>query len=188
MRRIARYLICVLLIVFYLFTLSLSFFSNVPVEYKLYYVDKSLSNWPGYGGLSYDLGKRISFYGDSTNNYRGLGWSNQEKWGTWTDGSESTMYLDIKQHITSDLTLKFYAHSCVQPRNIKIVANGQNIAKVLVTMNDSELKLTVPKEVFQKSKLLELKFIIGEAKPLSELIDTSDSRKLGIGLIWMTLS
>ena len=50
------YIVCAVLVVFYLIVLWLGFNPDVCLEYKMYYLTNELSDWPGYGKLPYELG------------------------------------------------------------------------------------------------------------------------------------
>ncbi len=188
MKKALCYLLSLILVLFYIGTLALTYFSKVPIEYKMYYIDHSLQNWPGYDGLSYHLDTKINFSGSDINKYTGRGWSRQEDWGTWTDESDSDIYINISNQITSDLTFQFCALSCMKPRSIKISANGKEVSEAVISVNDTVAKVNLPKDIFQNSNLLKLTFHIGEVKPLSDVSAIQDSRKLGIGLKWMVIS
>ena len=54
----ATYLVCFILIAAYLCVLFAPL--DVCIEYKLYYIDKALVEWPGYGGLHCEFGDEIS--------------------------------------------------------------------------------------------------------------------------------
>lgn len=54
--RILCYGISGLLVAFYLVILYLGMNPRVGIEYRMYYITNELTDWPGYGKLSYDLG------------------------------------------------------------------------------------------------------------------------------------
>lgn len=55
-RFIAFWLVAVLLAGFYLTMLICGRTPNVGIEYRMYYITHELSDWPGFGNLSYELG------------------------------------------------------------------------------------------------------------------------------------
>lgn len=55
-RFIAFWLVAVLLAGFYLTMLICGKMPDVGIEYRMYYLTHELSDWPGYGNLSYELG------------------------------------------------------------------------------------------------------------------------------------
>ncbi len=50
------YAACLILVLFYLINMWWLLTPNVEIEYKMYYITHELSDWPGYGNLSYTLG------------------------------------------------------------------------------------------------------------------------------------
>ncbi len=93
--RIPVYAACAGLAGYYAFVLFLGKKPEVSREYRMYYMDHVLSDWPGEGGLEYDPGTLL--YGTGYSKYRktglplcitkGQGWKNRE---TQTHGSENS--------------------------------------------------------------------------------------------------
>lgn len=91
------YLLCAGLMAFYLFTLYSAFRPAVCEEYQLYYIDKELQDWPGYGGLSYLPGTPLYFDSLHPRKERarrlGKGWNSPEENGTWTYGDRAVLFF-----------------------------------------------------------------------------------------------
>ena len=63
---------------------------KVSKEYELYYIKKQLKDWPGYGGLRYNLGEQL-FFGTQANGMQKItnrdpGWYYKESWGVMDNG------------------------------------------------------------------------------------------------------
>lgn len=84
-RKIICYGISLCLVGFYCFTLLSGMNPQVPMEYKMYYMDRTLVDWPGYGGLAYKPGTELNFcYLKNDENQvkrRGTGWQKLETEG-----------------------------------------------------------------------------------------------------------
>ena len=51
--RILLYIICAVLVVFYIMVLWWGKNPKVGIEYRMYYLTHELTDWPGYGNLKY---------------------------------------------------------------------------------------------------------------------------------------
>ena len=78
MKKVICYGLSLMLLTFYLFLLLSGIHPKVSLEYRMYYVDRTLANWPGNGGLQYEPGEPLSFCMISKDPYRirrrGKGW------------------------------------------------------------------------------------------------------------------
>ena len=54
--RIVLYSASIILVLFYIIVMWWGIIPKVGIEYKMYYITHELSDWPGYGRLSYKLG------------------------------------------------------------------------------------------------------------------------------------
>lgn len=188
------YLISTCLCVWYLTVVYWAKHPNVCKEYELYYIKKQLKDWPGYGGLRYDLGEQL-FFGTEENGMkkirnRGLGWSLKEKWGSWTEGKNAHLYFIINKKITSDLNLTMMSDAfCPEGfQAADIFANDIKIGKL--RFKDTILKdyqFTIPKEIIKKDGWLHLEFIIQNPSSPSQYGLSKDDRMLGIGMNWIKI-
>lgn len=55
-KNIIFYVLCAVLVIFYLTVMYLGANPHVGTEYRMYYLTHELTDWPGYGKLHYDLG------------------------------------------------------------------------------------------------------------------------------------
>ncbi len=72
--KLLKYIISACLISVYCFILFNSAHINVPFEYKRFYLDRMLMDWPGINGLDYSLNTNLMFgleYNDSLVKCRG---------------------------------------------------------------------------------------------------------------------
>jgi hypothetical protein len=105
-------------------------------EYRLYYIERSLTDWPGYGGLDYQLGQRL-YFGSAVEEgrrvkHRGRGWVfDRLEHGSWTVGnySELLFFLDNIASV-DELKLSFLASSW-KVQKVDVSING-NIAEMVV--------------------------------------------------------
>lgn len=126
------YIICALVLVFYLCVLFAP--RDVCLEYEMYYVEKTLDDWPGYGGLKYELGNPVYFGSDRKNANslrRGKGWSTREKEYCWTVANEANVYFCIDPEISGSIQLNILVgeKDCAQ---YDLVVNGRLIKGSLV--------------------------------------------------------
>ncbi len=104
---IVLYGICAVLTVFYVVVLWLGQNPNVCIEYKMYYLTNELTDWPGYGKLSYDLGTseycmdNYDEYGQYVTypvaNRKGRGWEKNDSSGSVNKEKSAYMYYIPKQ-------------------------------------------------------------------------------------------
>ena len=87
------YIFCIVLISIYFVILFLP--PNVCLEYKMYYIDKTLTEWPGYGGLHCEFGQKVlmSKQGNKKDCHAGVGWGNREDAFRWSVGNTSKLYF-----------------------------------------------------------------------------------------------
>ena len=184
LKLIPIYVLCVLILFSYLFILFLR--PDVCIEYKMYYIDKVLEDWPGYGGLGYDLGDTV-FFGENQANQlserRGSGWAPREDAYCFTDGKEASVYFVIEKQASLDLTLSVKEIVCA---SYSVYANGTLIGEDLTHKNTS-FTLKIPKDAI-KEGLLEVTFKINEPSRLSEGYKTGKTGLFGIQVESATLT
>lgn len=99
---ILLYALCVLLVVFYLLVFWWGKHPQVGMEYRMYYLTHELSDWPGYGNLSYEYGTKeyctkLKDRQGRPVDYKvcqrkGKGWKEEQYDGSVNDGKESSVY------------------------------------------------------------------------------------------------
>ncbi len=100
-------LLSIILAAFYLSVLWLGKHPNVGMEYKMYYITHELSDWPGYGGLSYANGtkqlciglknRKGEFITEPVCRTKGTGWSKEQYEGSVNNKDTAYIYYVPKQ-------------------------------------------------------------------------------------------
>jgi len=167
---------------------------NVCKEYELYYIKKELQDWPGYGGLRYNLGEQL-FFGTQDNcrqeiNNQGPGWSIMESWGSWTIGKKAHLYFIIDEEITSDLKLTMMSYGFC-PDGVQVVdilANDIKVETLRIKHSPKkEYRVTIPKELVKKDGWLHLEFNIQNPSSPKQFGLSDDARKLGLAMHWIKI-
>ncbi len=96
------YAVSLVLVVFYILVLYLGLKPNVGIEYKMYYISHELSDWPGFGKLTYSLGTKeiCTGYLDTDGHLfpykvcarKGQGWNRWQYYGSSNNARESSIY------------------------------------------------------------------------------------------------
>lgn len=100
--RILLYGLCVALSVFYIVVLWWGKNPKVGIEYKMYYITHELTDWPGYGKLTYTpgtdeyctglkdrLGRKVPY---RVCRRKGQGWEKEQYDGSVNKGTQSWLY------------------------------------------------------------------------------------------------
>ena len=120
-------------------------------------------------------------------NLIGSGWGTSEDWGVWSVGSEAilTAFLN-KTEKAVNIKMGTNIFTGNENLNVDIYANNQLLDKKSLSGKDGSISFTIPAETINQNKgILEIKFKIINPKSPQELNLSADSRKLGIGLMWI---
>ena len=100
--RIALYSVSIILVLFYIVVMWWGITPKVGIEYKMYYITHELSDWPGYGRLSYKYGTKeiCTSYKDRNGSpytwdvcvRKGQGWNREQYDGSVSNAPESYIY------------------------------------------------------------------------------------------------
>ncbi len=188
------YIVSICLCFWYATVLYWAQIPNVCPEYKLYYLDKKLIDWPGYGGLSYNLGEKIFFKTDDNGMqkvpFRGQGWSGIESWGTWTIGHNADLFFALEDDIDSDLIMTTKA-TAFRPGGYQLVDVSVNNEMVgALNFKHSEImeyNIKIPKKLSTKSEIMNINFNIHNPASPEQYGLSNDNRLLGIGLVWLQI-
>ena len=115
--------------------------------------------------------------------YFSKGWSDPEGWGIWGIGTEHTIQLPFEA-ADRDLRFTFTGHSFYSPKQMRIIANRQEIGAVTLTTRDQTFSLTISRSVQAGASELEICF--KHDSPITSPKDegvSGDGRKLGLGLV-----
>lgn len=190
------YLLIILLIVWHLFVIKFLFNPKVNFIYDYYYVRGSIDKWNRGVVKSYSLGDYINFKkGGNSQEYSLGGFSNPEKWGTWTSSNRAYIIFNINQKVANDVNMILYAIPFVnnKNKNMNLYININNVDVIKYQFESDKqgkkkLSFIIKKEIINKSnRNIIVELIID--KPISpmELSLSNDFRKLGIGIECMCI-
>jgi hypothetical protein len=121
------------------------------------------------------------------------GWSTPEPWGVWSDGNESILRFKVKQVISSDLLLTLYGSPFDLPtgdQKVEVLVNGELLLKMGKQEKSSKgyYRIILPRELIAKyDNRVELLIKISNPKSPMELGISNDPRKLGFGLVSISI-
>ena len=117
----------------------------------------------------------------------GGSWAWPEAWGVWSNGSEAKLILPLPEkgnpkHLMLDL--RAFVSAAHPRQNIEIMIQGMPPqAASLVQFDKNQIKLNLP-PLIKGEKYIEIVFILkNPASPKDVGGDSSDDRRLGIGLV-----
>ena len=153
-RFIAFWLVAVLLAGFYLTMLICGKMPDVGIEYRMYYLTHELSDWPGYGNLSYELGTEEictslktkdnkDFTGGKVCQRKGQGFLPKQYEGSESTGEASYIYY-IPTEGADTAVFQFEINGFTEG------GNGNGSVKVYV-----EKKITEESQSIESSKVTE---------------------------------
>ena len=154
LRLIPIYLLCLILLFSYLFILFLK--PDVCLEYKMYYIDDILWDWPGYNGLDYKLGETVYFgetLADHNSKRRGHGWAQRDNDYCSTNGNRVSVYFALKERTSLDIAVSVKDIYC---SSYTLFVNGTPVTDKLTHQNTA-FTFNVPSELVSDG-LLELTF------------------------------
>lgn len=146
---IACWLAVVLLAGFYMTMLVIGKNPDVGIEYRMYYITHELTDWPGYGNLTYDLGtveyctefkdkNGKEFTGGKVCQRKGQGFKDKLKYkqyeGSESTGAESYIYY-IPATSTDSAEYQFSINEFNGDGQIKVYANDKEIGTFESTGN-----------------------------------------------------
>lgn len=137
------------------------------------------------------LGERIEFNQSST--YLLSGWSHTELWGTWSNGTESTLLLPLGKKDVISITIEAipFVNSIITKQSLNISVNGLHVDNILLTQNEPSLfEVKIPKEALELGRIkgfLKIDLKLPNAISPKELGEGEDVRLLALGLIALTM-
>jgi GalNAc5-diNAcBac-PP-undecaprenol beta-1,3-glucosyltransferase len=132
----------------------------------------------------YVLGEKIEFPASSSGSqYLSWGWSILEGWGGWSDGEEARITLaprtSPKGSLTLELSFLIFRSPNQPPIDIELIANGRSVAR----WNRFEDGVLLRSVELPAAPQFDLRFLIPQAIPAHRVADTTDHRRLGMGLL-----
>jgi hypothetical protein len=107
--------------------------------------------------------------------YKRCGWSWHEKDGTYTEGPEASLSLEMDRPITGNGVLSLTARPCLPPRrdllNVDVEVNGEMVAHWQLAAADDplDLRTTIPATVLQREGPVQICFHFPGAQPGGEV-------------------
>ncbi|UUY09034.1 glycosyltransferase [Pseudomonas sp. J452] len=142
----------------------------------------------------YRLGDTISFHSEgNATAFQGPGWSYPESWGTWTDGNKAELHLRLENTPEHDLLLTFEGQCFLtdtrssQRVDIYMADTCIGAWHFDPSNNDGKHQCRIPGNSFI-SKHLTLRFQLPDARSPASLGVSSDTRRLGLALLTLSLS
>lgn len=167
-KNVLLYIVCAVLVVFYLIVLWLGFNPDVCLEYKMYYLTNELSDWPGYGKLPYELGtvEYCTGYWDKdgdkyTHNLckrKGQGWEKYQNEGSRNKGETEYIYY-LPTSGGKDTALAFEVNSFEGEEAVKVYANDKLIGEF-----SSEGRVELSVSEVKADEMLVIKFEAGDSR------------------------
>jgi hypothetical protein len=134
------------------------------------------------------LAGRIDFNAPVSNRFLWYGWSQAEPESRWSDGNEAAVIFALKEFTDSVLQIRmapFLAPSISEQR-VKLVLNGQDLQTFVVKNEALQIyEARVPKELLGPNNIMTFK--LPDAASPKTLNVSSDQRKLGIRVQWLSL-
>lgn len=166
-KNVILYIVCAILVVFYLAVLWLGFNPDVCLEYRMYYITNELSDWPGYGRLPYELGtvEYCTGYWDKNGNKyttnickrKGQGWEKYQNEGSCNAGDTAFIYY-LPTSGGENTAFAFEINSFEGDEAVKVYANDELIGEF---DREGKFELTVPEVT--ADKMLIIRFEAGES-------------------------
>jgi hypothetical protein len=161
--KVMLYIISVALIVFYLVVMWWGIHPKVGTEYRMYYLTHELSDWPGYGNLTYEFGtKEICTKLKDRNGKnvpykvcqrKGQGWQKEPYEGSVNIGGTSSIYY-IPNEQASKAEYKIDINAFTGDGKVSVYANDKFIGEF-----NQQGQYTFAIEMINKDELLQIKFV-----------------------------
>ncbi len=154
--------------------------------------------WPrSRDNHSYVLNKAISLTRSGRGSlFTGAGWSNPEHWGTWTDGNQAGLLVQLHRVSTASLKFIFLSHAFLTSKHpqltITIKLNGTTLTHFIYRYPRDQYDLlrqvSIPAKLILKNNgVLRFEFLMKTPASPQSLGMSSDTRPLGLGLVWFNI-
>lgn len=120
------------------------------------------------------------------------GWTAAEPWGTWSIAPEAHTLFELPKTTAGDVRVRLesqaYASLIGLDQKVEVYANGKLVAELNYTpqSNLGVREWTLKKSDLDQGKLLNLEFRIRDPRSPKDRGLSSDTRKLGIGIVEIT--
>ncbi|TMJ01372.1 MAG: hypothetical protein E6G97_15925 [Alphaproteobacteria bacterium] len=143
----------------------------------------------------YRMGEKIAFRGSGqSDDYKLAGWSDPEPWGTWTDGPAASLEIPIGFDPQGAVRMTCVASGFVPPSRAQqvahVVVNGEVVGHWTFKPGEASQPrhAIIPADVVARQTPLRIDFLIGDPTAPLDLGLSEDSRRLGIGIVDLTLT
>jgi hypothetical protein len=142
--------------------------------------------------FTYSIGTKVDFgKNGASGHFIVKGWSGQESWHRWTDGSEAVLRFKADAFKDQDILITAngmgFLPGMGKTQRVDVEVNGILVATWNFSSSKQLLKAKIPKKV-SNSGILNLTFVIERPTSPLELGLSKDPRKLGLALQNITLS
>ena len=114
------------------------------------------------------------------------GWSLPESWGTWTDGPQANLILELPLPIRAELQLIGRMVAITdgrQPQEVDVVINGKKLARWTLNVSGlNERRAIIPSTVADLRQPMLVTFDVLHPVAPSSIRSSNDHRLLGIGM------
>lgn len=162
-------------------------FFMVPKEHEVVFLQRIVTD-RGMAASIWPSIQELRFSSDDQPAYRFLdGWSNPETWGTWSEGYEAGLAIDLVEYPTRDLDVVIYAHGFVTPEHpnmvVDVLVNSHMVGRLdFANLGEPmEFRVRVPM-AYLTERSMDLRFVVPEPHSPQESGLSEDTRLLGIGL------
>lgn len=165
-------------------------------EGKIYVLAKACPRWLPPLWPRIPIGKRISFEsGGEGFLYLERGWSHQEPWGVWSEGTRARLILPIEKAAVGERKLKVEARALVSPsypkQDFEVRINGVPATTVrLVRFDANRFEVPVPARVIEalgERGELHIEFRFVNAVRPKDVSINDDARVLALGIEAVTV-
>lgn len=114
---------------------------QVPVEYRLYYQEQTLKDWPGYDGLRIPSDRQLFFGTDAPPahqlQHRGSGWGEPEADGAWMAEKRAHLFFVLepaRPQSVAEQTITLRLHmTTAHPQTLTLFVNHQPAGHISLT-------------------------------------------------------
>lgn len=151
-KKIICYAAILLLCLFYCSIFYQGIRPNVCEEYQMFYIDITLKDWPGLGGLAYEPGTKLVFKNDDNLpnrvKNRGKGWDELEEDGCRNAAGQAELYFRGLPDNNYILSLEFTEIKS----KIDVFMNGKFIGQIS-EQDKMKHALNLPNELIKDGKI-----------------------------------
>lgn len=175
---ILAYLLAAAMVIGYLVILMLP--TNVCLEYRMYYLEDKLTEWPGYNGLVMEKNQLVSMdSSEKKDKHAGKGWGVVETGYRWTVGNTSYLYFTTE---CKDKMLINFVVPVILCDKFDVFINDVKVGSS-ENIQNGNLLCEFSGSTAKEDNLFEIRFdIINPKRPCDTNPESKDKRELGFRL------